>query len=206
MAEICTCPRCWGTGIEPPGNVAPCLLCEGSGKVEDGQLSEHFRYSELVHSHHGFANDPRVEYVERLRNLCRELLEPVRAKVGALRVTSGYRSQALDVVADRGNTYWLSHISAHAAGWAADVQPMAAGVTLRDVMEAAGAFALDQRILEGGCVHLAIYSPLPMPSGGQRRQALVRLANPAHVYDHSSAPYVYARWDPNDASQLTRCV
>lgn len=59
-------------------------------------LSPHFRLSELVASGTAIRlhldNTPSAAVVERLRALCVHVLEPLRRRVGCVRVTSGYRS------------------------------------------------------------------------------------------------------------------
>lgn len=194
----CTCPRCAGDKTTPGGNT--CLLCNGRGWVGDYHLSEHFMFSELVQGHQGFCNDPTPNAMEQLKALCAELLEPVHALVGPLRVTSGYRCPSYD--AHVAGPPFDRQLSGHSVGAAADVQPLTPGKTLKDVMDAAASFKLDQRIIEGGCVHLAIYAPYPMNERLQRNQAFVRMLNP----DQSIAKYMYARYDPTDPTQLTRCV
>lgn len=190
------CPRCWGRKFDPTGASNACLLCDGAGIVEDCALSAHFRFGELVTtSHRQFANDPDALQVEHLRRLCVDLLEPVRARVGPLRVSSGYRSRTLD--AHVGGPEWLTDkISAHAVGYAADVVPASPGYSLRDVVDAvvASGAPFDQAILEGGCVHIGIRSPV---GDRQRGDVLVRLAGP-----HPAGPrFIYARYD-GSAKQL----
>lgn len=64
------------------------------------QLSEHFRLSEFVDS--GTArrlnidNTPEPVHVERLRQLCLHVLEPLRRRFGIIRITSGYRCPRLN--------------------------------------------------------------------------------------------------------------
>lgn len=193
------CPRCWGRQHEPIGGAGnPCLFCDGKGHVEDCDLSPHFTFGEMVAtSHQEFANDPDVQQIEHLRRLCLDLLEPVRAIVGPLRVTSGYRSRSLD--AHVAGPEWLTtRLSAHAVGYAADVQPAAAGRELRDVVEAvlASGAAFDQTILEGGCAHLAIRSPV-----GERQRMMVMVRLPG------SAPgtFRYAAYT-GDSDQLAAVV
>lgn len=41
-------------------------------------------------------NNPDEEQVENMRQLCRNVLEPVRRRFGVTRITSGFRSQALN--------------------------------------------------------------------------------------------------------------
>lgn len=69
--------------------------------MEDNKmLSEHFSVEEMTRS--GVAirmridNNPDEEQVENMRQLCRNVLEPVRRRFGVTRITSGFRSQALN--------------------------------------------------------------------------------------------------------------
>lgn len=169
-----TCPRCWGSTKDRIGS--PCPLCAGVGRVPDFQLSEHFKYSELVTTaQRQFPNDPSAGALANLRLLAGELLERVRERVGPLRVTSGYRSLELDQHVAPG----FLGTSAHSIGAAADVVPVAFGQTLRGVLDAVrdcGA-PWDQAILEGGCVHIGHVAPTT--SRQQRRHLLVRVLAPA---------------------------
>lgn len=69
--------------------------------MEDNKmLSEHLSLEEMTRS--GVAirmridNNPDEEQVENMRQLCRNVLEPVRRRFGVTRITSGFRSQALN--------------------------------------------------------------------------------------------------------------
>lgn len=69
--------------------------------MEDNKmLSEHFSLEEMTRS--GVAirmridNNPDEEQVENMRQQCRNVLEPVRRRFGVTRITSGFRSQALN--------------------------------------------------------------------------------------------------------------
>ena len=73
----------------------------GEKTMEDNKmLSEHFSLEEMTRS--GVAirmridNNPDEEQVENMRQLCRNVLEPVRRRFGVTRITSGFRSQALN--------------------------------------------------------------------------------------------------------------
>ncbi len=63
-------------------------------------LTEHFSLEEMVRS--GVAirrkidNSPSPSDVERLRQLCVHVLEPVRRRFGVTRISSGYRSAELN--------------------------------------------------------------------------------------------------------------
>jgi len=155
------CPACWGLQV--------CEYCDGLGAVEDVQLSPHFALSELIQSDvartRGLYQVPPPAIVERLRELCVELLEPIRDALGPLRVTSGYRRPRVNAAVGGSST------SAHLSGWAADVVPVRAipeqiMILLND---AGHALAWDQAILYQGHVHLGYRRPA---TGEQRRQLL----------------------------------
>ena len=64
------------------------------------KLSEHFTLREFVVSRTAMVNNidntPTDEAVERLRQLCTHVLEPLRRRFGVIRVTSGYRCAELN--------------------------------------------------------------------------------------------------------------
>lgn len=146
-----------------------CEYCEGRGQVEDVQLSPHFRLSELLRSDtaqtQGLYQVPPPAVVERLRELCVELLEPIRAEVGPLRVTSGYRRPKVNAAVGGAST------SAHLTGWAADVVPVRGTPEqiMRLLHDTGETLAWDQAILYGSHVHLGLRRPA---TGEQRRQLL----------------------------------
>jgi len=156
------CPACWGSQLL-------CDYCDGRGQVEDVQLSPHFALSELLRSDaaraQGLYQVPTPIVVERLRELCVELLEPVRAEVGPLRVTSGYRRQAVNSAVGGSST------SAHMSGWAADVVPVRGTPEqiMRLLYEAGQVLAWDQAILYNSHVHLG----LRRPATGEQRLQLI---------------------------------
>lgn len=156
------CPACWGSQLL-------CEYCDGRGQVEDVQLSPHFRLSEMLRSDtaktQGLYQVPTPIVVERLRELCVELLESVRAEVGPLRVTSGYRRPRVNAAVGGSDT------SAHMSGWAVDVMPVRAAPELIMTLlhDAGKTLAWDQAILYPGHVHLGLRRPA---TGEQRRQLL----------------------------------
>lgn len=85
----------------------------------DMQLSRHFRLSEFTRSatamRYGIDNEPDVESVEALQNLCIHVLEPLRKRFGVIKVTSGYRCPELN------NKIGGSPSSQHLRGEAADI-------------------------------------------------------------------------------------
>lgn len=60
------------------------------------RVSEHFTLQELTVTQTGLSNVPHDRHVVRLRALCRSVLEPWRAHVGPIAITSGYRSPAVN--------------------------------------------------------------------------------------------------------------
>ncbi len=88
-------------------------------KQEKRMLSEHFALSEMVRSgtaiRYGIDNTPTEEAIENFTLLCRNVLEPLRRRFGAVRITSGYRSQALNRAVGGART------SQHLTGEAADI-------------------------------------------------------------------------------------
>ena len=87
-------------------------------------LTEHFTLEEMTFSQtatrKGIKNTPSAEHIKNLTKLCKEILEPARAKFGAIQVNSGYRSIALN------KTIGGSSSSAHCLGYAADIVPLQA--------------------------------------------------------------------------------
>jgi hypothetical protein len=198
-----TCPRCWGTGTDPvegPEHLLVCIVCGGTGQAADRQVSENFALSEMIRAHDGEPNWPAPEALERVLRWPSELGEPMRAIVGPLRVTSGYRSQHLDWLADARNPRWLHEYSGHSWGGTCDVAPLAEGLSLLDVLQAGMQCpAWDQLIIEGGCVHAALLCP---QSNAQRRQVLLRCRAP----EGSALAWLYETYNPSDPTQLERCA
>jgi hypothetical protein len=158
------CPKCWGTKKD-------CSRCKGAGKVPDQQLSPHFRLSELLASNtaksKGLDNDPSPEIEANLKALCEHVLEPIRAKVGPLKINSGYRSDAVNKAVGG------SLASMHKIGAAADIK--VDGLTAVELVEAIllADIDFDQVIAyattRGGHVHIGIK---PGASARHRKQIL----------------------------------
>ena len=116
-------------------------------------LSPHFTLAEMTFSdtatRKGIDNTPSPEVIANLTALCVNVLEPLRAALGPVHITSGYRSPALNVAIGG------SKVSAHMEGKAADVN--VPGKTLAEVFNWLQANApYDQIIREfppGGWVH-----------------------------------------------------
>lgn len=82
-------------------------------------LSAHFSLWEMTRSGTAIRmcvkNLPRPEHVQRLRALCQNVLEPLRRRFGMIRVTSGYRCEALNTLVNGAKN------SQHQYGEAADI-------------------------------------------------------------------------------------
>lgn len=90
------------------------------------RLSKNFTYEELTHSNvaerRGITNRPKTKeeekkVIENLRNLCLEVLQPLRDYVGApVHINSGYRCKALNLAVGGVKN------SQHLRGEAADIR------------------------------------------------------------------------------------
>lgn len=143
------------------------------------QLSPHFSLHELTRTSTGLPNRPPPSVIDSLRRLAVHVLQPLRNDLGRLRITSGYRSPAVNAAVGGRST------SDHLRGEAADLVPLDA--SLEDAWRAllghmtAGA-PVDQAILYSGHIHVS-YSETPrrqvlhaQPGGGFTRG---RLPSPA---------------------------
>lgn len=172
------CPKCWGKN-------KICVRCHSTGKVEDMQLSPHFRLSELLDSDtaraKGLDNNPSPEIVANLKRLCVEALEPIRAAVGPLKVNSGYRSDAVNKAVGGSTT------SAHSYGLAADLHPPSGCKALMTAIIKTNV-KLDQIIFERTWVHVGLLHP---STKAQRGQALSMFV--------VGGKTVYEPFDPKDS-------
>ena len=108
------------------------------------RLSPHFTLAELTTTSTGLPNQPSAADRVRLVELCSHVLEPWRAVVGPLRVTSGYRAWRVNAAVGGSIT------SQHMRGEAADVVPLT--VPLADAWHrllelVAGGLPVDQAIV-----------------------------------------------------------
>jgi len=151
------CPRCWGK---------KCDLCKQTGKMPDRYLSPHFKLSEMLNTQigrkNGLANDPTPEIEANLERLCKEALEPIRELCGAIKVNSGYRSDAVNKAVGGSTT------SAHSYGLAADLHPLK--VTWKQLMDKtiASGLKLDQIIFEHTWVHVGLLHPKNKKQRGEK--------------------------------------
>jgi hypothetical protein len=85
------------------------------------RLSKNFSLKELTKSNTatrlGIDNTPTEEHIANLKKLCENVLQPLRDAIGLpIRITSGYRSEALN------NAIGGSKTSDHSHGRAADIE------------------------------------------------------------------------------------
>jgi zinc D-Ala-D-Ala carboxypeptidase len=66
------------------------------GQVTSGQASPHFSWDELTTTGTGLANDPNSSQRMNLERLAFNVLEPVRDQFGPIRITSAFRSSAVN--------------------------------------------------------------------------------------------------------------
>lgn len=174
------CPRCWKRGTEPRSK-SPCSYCKGDGLVVDTKLSKHFYLSTLLYSDkaraRGVPNNPTTEAVSNLIQLATTILDGVVDGFGAVTVSSGYRSPAVNAMAGG------VEVSAHGVGFAADLVPSSGSVkALMDWLVNSGK-KRDQFIYEDQeWVHTGIRQPVTMQ---QRMQSLMMFSGAYRLYNPS---------------------
>lgn len=95
------------------------------------KLSKNFSLAEFTESNtairNGIDNNPTAEHIHNLVELCENVLQPLRDRIGSsIRVTSGYRSEALNKAIGGSKT------SDHSHGRAADIKLVINGVNISD--------------------------------------------------------------------------
>lgn len=135
-------------------------------------LSPHFTLWELTRSGTAIRlrieNRPNEQQICRLRALCTTVLEPLRARFGAIRVTSGYRCEALNRAVGGVPT------SQHLLGEAADIHISTRAYGLKMMRFIADHLPFDQLILErinhigAGWIHVSYRSD----RGENRREVI----------------------------------
>ena len=145
-----------------------------------GDLTTHFSLSEFVVSQTaerlGIDNTPPEIVVERLTTLCETILEPARAALGPIRISSGYRCDALNKRIGGSST------SAHVLGYAADVVPLEASKkALAQWVHANVGF--DQIILEFGVKSMdGEPAWIHLSADPRKRHQVLRIFDGSHGY------------------------
>ena len=130
------------------------------------ELTASFKATQL-----GIKKEPTKEDLLNLESLVLNILDPLRAAWGgAIKVTSGYRSVALNKAVGGSTT------SAHRYGYAADIVPADGRISVFKVFVVKwlkdNAINFDQYIYEVGVGSEWVHIGIKSPSGNQRRQFL----------------------------------
>ena len=84
------------------------------------RLSKNFTLSEITRSNTakrlGISNEPTKEHIKNIQNIITKLIQPMRNDIGAIRISSGYRSSELN------RAIGGSSKSQHCKGQALDLQ------------------------------------------------------------------------------------
>ena len=141
------------------------------------QLSKHFTLDEFTFSQtairNGLDNTPSPAVIANLQNLCNNLLEPLRLRVGPIRITSGYRSSLVN------SRVGGAVDSQHLYGEAADI--VVPGMSVYDVAcLVRDEFLYDQVIQEfGRWTHVSLRM---LPTQNRKMPLTAMLKNGKTVY------------------------
>lgn len=107
-------------------------------------LSKNFTLAELTRTNTGIPNDPEPYELINLNSLANQILQPIRDRFGATKVTSGFRSKAVnDAVGGVPD-------SDHRKGLAGDIVPLEADIdTVFNWIKTSG-LPIKQAIIETG--------------------------------------------------------
>lgn len=138
------CPRCWG-------KIKPCDKCRSSGKLDDVKLSVNFMLSEMLYSptavEKSISNDPTALELKQLIESTVNLFQPARDLWGPTKVTSAFRSPALNTAIKGAKD------SAHMKAMGMDSQPQLISLQEAMVRLWKSTLKFDQAILEMGKHH-----------------------------------------------------
>ena len=137
-------------------------------------LTEHFTLNEMTASGTaiklGIENKPGATETENLRQLCKNVLEPLRRRFGKIRVTSGYRCPELNKAVGGVKN------SQHMRGEAADLHVSSEEQAQKWANFIAGNLTFDQCIIErrlgNDCRWLHVSYVIPVAGRQNRRQVL----------------------------------
>ena len=139
------------------------------------KLSEHFTLREMVQSgtavRMGIENQPTEADVERMRALCLQVLEPMRRRFGVIRITSGYRCEALNKAVGGVSN------SQHLRGEAADVHcsSVKSAKTMACYVKETLTFdqLLIERVLHNGCCWIHVSYVIETKTRKNRKETRV---------------------------------
>ena len=145
-------------------------------------LSEHFTLAEFLKSdtakRFNIKNEATEKHIESMSYLCKKTLEPLRTAINKpIIVTSGYRSNALNVTMRKAG-YYTSKTSQHMKGEAADI--IVHGMTNKEIVKILLKLGIlfDQCIIESservvnGNIHRSEWLHISRKKDGNRKQIL----------------------------------
>jgi zinc D-Ala-D-Ala carboxypeptidase len=117
------------------------------------RLSPNFTLAEMTVTNTGLPNVPNAQQIRNLRFLVVNILQPLRDAIGPVKVTSGFRSKAVNAHPSVGGS---SH-SQHLQGLAADIVSPTGEWSPEEITRVLIDLGLpfDQLIFEGGWVHVS---------------------------------------------------
>tara|TARA_Y100000593_G_C4264634_1_gene314087 strand:- start:482 stop:916 length:435 start_codon:yes stop_codon:yes gene_type:complete len=118
------------------------------------KLTPHFTLAELTATSTGLDNTPNKKVRANLRALCAACAEPLRMKIGRMKVTSGYRSEAVNKAV--GGSAKSQHMKGEAMDFVPLDVPLAEAVQALTINLEAG-FPFDQIIVypDRGFIHIS---------------------------------------------------
>ena len=123
-------------------------MAEKTNKTKIVGLSPHFVLDELTASQtaiqKNIKNDPAPKELQNLKKLCSEILEPFRALVGPLHISSGFRSEELNRISGGVPN------SQHRLGQASDILPIQTELKTAYLRLIDSKIPFDQAIFEFG--------------------------------------------------------
>ena len=128
------------------------------------KLTEHFELSEMIHTNTGLLNVPNATEKENLKQLCVNILEPLRVLFGQqIKVNSGFRSKAVNTKIKGAAT------SQHMKGEAADIASTNNALLFKLIRDN---FTFDQLIWEAGDDNQPAWVHVSYKQHGNRKEVL----------------------------------
>ena len=128
------------------------------------KLTEHFDLSEMIHTNTGLLNVPNAIETENLKQLCVNVLEPLRVLFGQpIKVNSGFRSKSVNTKIKGAAT------SQHMKGEAADITSVNNSLLFKLIRDN---FTFDQLIWEAGDDKQPAWVHVSYKQHGNRKEVL----------------------------------
>lgn len=140
------------------------------------QLSKNFTLAELTATSTGLPNTPGAAEIEKLQWLAEDLLQPIRDRFGAIDISSGFRSPAVNRAVGSKNPY-----SQHIKGEAVDFIPKASLTEVFDWIVKESGLQFGQCIMERvgrkAWIHISLHR-----AGKPNQQALTYNGKEYKIY------------------------